>query len=127
MAFQITPPAHLIATAQGRKFAVFVGYTNAVVSFGLFEYMADGWRGEMISPASDEQALKIETERAGGVKNWLIAWAELINNRLRQLFSGAAVSEAVSGSPTYSALLNELQSNWKMTVGPDGVPVFGPK
>lgn len=126
MAFNITPPAHLVVTTQGRKFAVYAAVTSDLFSAGVFEYLAAGWTGVWVGPLFDNAGLDLEIKRAGDMKKWIAALAEKINSVFRGAIAPGAVAE-VSGSPLYSAILNELNANWKLSVGADGVPVFGPK
>ncbi len=127
MAYNIKPPDHLIATAQGRKFAVWGDTPSGLFAIGVFEYKSDGWAGVWVGPLMDNAALDAEIKRAGDMKKWLAAVAQHINTVIRNALGSAAIIPETSGSPLFAAVLNEINANWKMTVGADGVPVFGPK
>jgi hypothetical protein len=121
MAYQITPPAHLIATANGRKFAVWGAVSSGMFSLGLFEYRADGWNGLWSSPLVDNAQLTADIAKAGGVQTWIEAIAEWVNGLLRKETSGSGVVPVVSGAPMFTDVLNELNVNWVLAVS-DGVP-----
>lgn len=126
MAYAITPPAHLIATAQGRKFAVWVNASPVGTQLIAVEYLTDGWNAFWSSVPQQDGDLQSEMDRMGGLKLWLRNAAATINAKFAGLFGGTGPAPLPGNSAT-ERLINELNANWKLLVGADGVPVFGPK
>lgn len=125
MAYSINPPAHLVATAAGRKFAVWVTVGLLGTQVCLFEYTAEGWIALHSTEPMQDADLRADVAKFGGLMSWLTTLAGIINAKLRSAISGVIAPS--TGTSMTDQIQNELNANWKLSLGPDGIPVFGPK
>ena len=127
MAYPINPVANLRATTQNRIVAIGAVDDGLGAQVGLFEFVQGGWTGIWTTTPLLPNDFTAAVEGAGGVLKWLDLIAKTINAKLREMFIAPASAPVLSGSNTFEQVINELNANWQLTIGADGVPVFGKK